>query len=214
MKSIVSIVLVSFIALSANAQQKTPAQAAQKAPALATQRPAAQAQAPKGDTVKLRAAFKELYPLIRPAQSMKERTELALRRMDRMFKMQGVDSAKAHDSVMAAINPNQEEEILYNVYADNFSPDEIKAFAAFFKTPAGKHYLEVENRLTGARQQSEQYINRTINLVTAPMRKPREPRDPNAPGMPARQRPGMRPAPGQGPGQAPAPAPTTPPEQH
>lgn len=163
----------------------------------------------KADSAKLKAAFKELFPLIRPTPTVKERAEMNLKRMSRMFTMQGIDSAKAHDSVMAAINPNEDEVLLYNAYAENFSPDELKSLATFFKTPAGKHYLEVEQRLINGRQQVEQYINRTISMVTAPMRKPteRKPGAPGAPGMPPRMRPGMRPAPGQPPTAPEAPAP-------
>jgi hypothetical protein len=220
-------VLVLGVALSqpTHAQQPTPAQAApaQATPGHPALRPTArpnmqrpQAGAPIGtqptegkalstaDSAKLKAAFKELYSSIRPAQTMKERTDMALRRMDRMFKMQGIDSAKAHDSVMAAINMNQDEALLFNAYADAFTADEIKSLATFFKTPAGKHYLEVEPRLIGAKSQVDQYIQRTVNMVTMPMRKPVEHKE-GTPGAP-----GMRPRPGMRPGGAPVPTPPEP----
>jgi hypothetical protein len=212
MKYLFSLVLLSLVVVTAQAQQRPMTQA--------TQRPAVAHEAPKGDTAKLKAAFKELYPLIRPTPSIKERTEQALHRMDRMFKMQGVDSAKAWDSVMKAINPSQDEEILYNVYSENFTPEELKSLATFFKTPTGKHYLEVDQRLSAAHQQTEQYIMRTINMVTAPMRKPTErrppgaPGAPNVPGAPGRPHPGMHPGQGQPPVQPPVQPTPAPEPQH
>ena len=163
------------------------------------------------DSVQFYAAFKELFPLIRPTPSVKERAEISYNRMLRMLKQRGVDSAKGHDTAMAAIDKSMDEKLLYNAYREAFSAEELKSMVVFFKTPAGKHYLEVEGKLMDSRTKAiDQYVNRTISMAVAPMEKPieRKPR-PGAPGMPPGM-PGMPPgAPGAPP--VPQPPPTPPP---
>ncbi|MDP4200225.1 MAG: DUF2059 domain-containing protein [Bacteroidota bacterium] len=200
MKYLLSIVLVLLLASSAMAQKpKAPKEKLAPGRTAATEEKAP----PQSDSVKFKAAFKELYPLIRVTPTIKERAEAQLQRMSRMFKMQGIDSAHAVDSVMLALNPNEDETILFNAYRENFTADELKSLVAFFKTPSGKHYLEIEPRLVGARSgQIEQYIQRTINTVIMPMRKPMQRPPGMGPGGPGGMRgPGMRPRPGMRPGQ-------------
>jgi len=171
------------------------------------------------DSVQFKAEFKELLPLIRPTPSVAERAETSYLHMWRMLKARGVDSVKGHDTAMAAIDKSQDEKILFNSYREAFTAEELKPIVAFFKTAAGKHYLEVENKLMEGRgPMLDRYIQQTISRAVAPMEKPIERPKPR-PGMP-----GTRPMPGGGtptpgtpsePGTAPTPAPPpTPPESH
>src|ERR1041385_4725830 len=171
MKYFLSLVLVSLVAVSASAQSRA---SKTLAPKETVAKEAVSKEGVKVDSAKLKAAFKELYPLIRPVQTIKEHAESSLLTRERMFKMQGVDSAKAHDSVMAVLDPTMDEKLYFDTYAANFTPEEMKALATFFKAPGGRHFLEVEPRLGTARAQVDQYINRTITIVTNPMRKPIE----------------------------------------
>jgi hypothetical protein len=160
------------------------------------------------DSVQFNATFKELYPLIRPTPNVQERAEATYTRMLRMFKQRGVDSAKGYDSAMAAIDKSKDQKILFKAYREAFSAEELKAMVTFFKTPAGKHYLEVESKLVDARSKAiDQYVNQTINMAVAPMEKPmeRKPR-PGMPGAPGA--PGAPPSPGAPPV---PPVPPTPP---
>ncbi len=158
------------------------------------------------DSAAFQTEFNELYVLIKPTPDIQERTETSLRRMSQRFKAQSIDSATAYDSVKKAIDPSMDQKILFNAYRSQFSAEDLKTIVVFFKTPAGKHYLEVENKLFPARNSEiDQYVGRTINKIVMPMGKPPTPR----PGM---GRPGMLPPPNQ-PGMPPPnqPAPPTPP---
>ena len=124
------------------------------------------------DSVQFKKEFKELYPLIKPTPNVRERTETAFERMSRSFKPRGIDSAKAYDSVMKHLDPTMDEKILFDAYRAEFSAEELKSLVAFFKTPAGKHYLEVQPRLLAAHGQIDQYVMHTINQVIMPMSKP------------------------------------------
>src|ERR1700733_7068311 len=103
------------------------------------------------DSVQFKAQFKELLPLIRPTPTVQERAEKMFARMAPMFKTRGVDSAKAYDTVMKSIDKSKDEEILFDAYREAFSAEELKTVTTFFKSPAGKHYLEVEGKLSDAR---------------------------------------------------------------
>jgi hypothetical protein len=105
-----------------------------------------------------------------------------------------VDSAKAYDSVMKNLNPEMDKDILFKTYRAQFSAAELKPMIAFFKTPAGKHYLEVESKLFSARALDiDQYVRAAVQRIIGPMGKQLETPPSfkgNAPGM---GRPGMQP---------------------
>ena len=127
------------------------------------------------DSAAFEEAFKELYPLIKPTPTIRERTEIMFDRMVRMYKARGVDSAAAHDSVMKVIDPEMDRKLIYDVYRGAFTAKEISALATFFKSPVGKHYLEVEDRIVeGRTRMIEQYVTRTISSTVMPMEKPME----------------------------------------
>jgi len=163
------------------------------------------------DSVQFNATFKELYPLIRPTPTVQERAETVFTRNLRMFKSRGVDSAKAYDTAMAAIDKSRDQKILFKAYREAFTAEELKSMVAFFKTPAGKHYLEVESKMLDARTKSiDIYVQQTIGSAVAPMEKPVERKPRPRPGMPGAPpgAPGMPGAPGDP--QAPPPPPTPP----
>ena len=132
---------------------------------------------PYKDSVQFKAEFNALYPLIRPTPNVRERAEAMLGRMGPMFRARGIDSVKARDTAMNAIDPAMDKKLLFDAYRAEFSASELKPLAAFFKTPAGKHFLEVEGRLFLARNgEIDQYIARTIYRAIMPMMKPMPPR--------------------------------------
>ena len=162
------------------------------------------------DSVEFKKEFAELYPLIKPVPGVKERAETQFERMSRMFKSRGIDSAKAYDSVMKEIDPKKDEEILFDTYRADFSAEELKGLVTFFKTPVGKHYLEVEQHLIMARSEVDSYVGRTVQHIIGTMAKPVETPAGLPQGRPG-MRPGMRPpvhtAPDNPPQPAPAPQP-------
>ncbi len=157
------------------------------------------------DSTAFKAAFKELYPLVKPTPSITERAETILMHSGSLYHNQGVDSVKAHDSVMAILNPHMDDTLLYRAFRAQFTADELKPMIAFFKTPAGKHYLEVESYIISARSgQVDQYVKSNVHYVLSKMGKPVE--TPN--GMRKMPPPGMM-QPGMG--QSGMPQPPTPP---
>jgi hypothetical protein len=139
------------------------------------------------DSTAFNAAFKELYAIIKPTPTIKERAETMIEHMSHMFQARGIDSVAAYDSVMKALDLNKDEKILFIAYRAQFTAEEIKAMIPFFKTPTGKHYLEVESHLVTARNgEINQYVNQTVNNALRPMNKgvmtPPSMRS-NAPGM-------------------------------
>ena len=158
------------------------------------------------DSTAFNAAFKELLPLIRPTPTIKERAETMIGHMGHMFQARGIDSAKAYDSVMKNIDPAMDEKLLFNAYRAQFSAEELKSMIPFFKTAAGKHYLEVEAHLVSARtSEIEMYVNRTVNKTVMPMGKQMEMPPSLRTGAPPTAHPGMTPPPNQ-----PAPPPSAP----
>gem|GEM_PF-3118210 len=128
---------------------------------------------PFKDSVEFKTEFNALYPLIRPTPNVRERAQVMLTRMSPMFKSRGMDSARAYDSAMKSLDLSMDEKILFDAYRAEFSAEELKSLAAFFKTPAGKHYLEVEPRLVNARTtEIDQYIARTVYHSLMPMMPP------------------------------------------
>jgi len=145
------------------------------------------------DSVQFKAEFKELYALIKPTPTVSERAERSFESMSRMFKARGVDSVATYDSVMKVLDQSMDEKILYETYRRDFSAEELKPLIAFFKTSAGKHYLEIEGQLMAARSQAiDGYVRRTITSVITPMMKPM-----TRPQSGTMGRPSMRP--GEGP---------------
>ena len=194
MKHIITVLSIVFISSAAFAQRPgMPPGPPGSHPAhpMMPSAPALKASYP--DSTAFNAAFKELLPLIRPTPNVKERAQDMLDRMSRMFKARGVDSVKAYDSVMKGIDPSMDEKILFTAYRAQFSAEEIKEMIPFFKSAVGKHYLEVENHLFGARNgEIDSYVRTTVNKIVMPMgKKPdtppsMKPSDPNLtrPGTP------------------------------
>jgi hypothetical protein len=218
MKNIVTFLSFLFIVSTASAQMTIPPPGTHPVPppgmppggAPPGQIPPMQQQMLKSsypDSTAFNAAFKELFPLIRPTPTIKERAETMLGHMGHLFQARQIDSAKAYDSVMKVIDHSMDEKILFNAYRLQFTAEELKSMIAFFKTPAGKHYLEVESRLVSARNgEIDQYVNKTVNRTVMPMGKQPETPPSMRGGAPGSMgHPGMPPAP---------PTPPTPPSKN
>ena len=131
---------------------------------------------PYKDSVEFKAEFDALYPYIRPTPNVRERAEKMIAQMGPMLRARGIDSVKAHDTAMKAIDPTMDKQILFEAYRAAFTAEELKPLAAFFKTPAGKHYLEVEGPIFAARNSEiDQSIARTVYHAVMPMMKPMPP---------------------------------------
>ncbi len=121
------------------------------------------------DSAEFVKAFKEFYPTIKPKQSVKEMAEQALARTSRSFKVQGLDSVEASVVAMHGLDTNASEKIYFNLYRENLSAKELKAYIAFLKSPEGKHVMEVLPALQRAQMESTQYPQRTIMSNLRPL---------------------------------------------
>jgi uncharacterized protein DUF2059 len=147
------------------------------------------------DSTAFNAAFKELYQFIKTTPSVKERAENMLGQMGHLLQTRGIDSVAAYDSVMKNIDAQQDEKLLFIAYRAKFTAEELKPFITFFKTSAGKHYLEEESYLYSARSgEVDQYVRGEVHRILSTMGKPMEtpPSMRQAPGM---GQPGMPPQP-------------------
>ncbi len=208
MKNIVTFLSFLFIVSTASAQIKTPPPGTPPMPPPGMPPPGGHMGEPPTpmlkssypDSTAFNAEFKELFQIIKPTPSIKERAEAMLGRMGHLFQVRQIDSVKAYDSVMKVLDHNMDEKILFNAYRAQFTAEELKTMIPFFKTPTGKHYLEVEPHLIAARNgEIDQYVNKTVNRTVMPMGK-----QPETP-------PSMR---GGAPGSMGMPPPPPPPVQH
>lgn len=143
---------------------------------------------PYKDSVEFNKAFAELYPLIRPTPNVRESAETMIARMAPMFRARGIDSAKAYDTAMKAIDPTMDRTILFNAFRAEFSAEEMRSLVAFFKTPVGQHYLEVEPPILMARtREIQEGIAQTIYRSLEPMMRTAAAKEPH--GAPPHPRP-------------------------
>lgn len=125
------------------------------------------------DSVEFKKTFEELYAIIKPTESITERTEKVFKQQSRTFSRNGIDSVKARTAVFAAIDPKMDREVIYTTYRSLLTAEELKSWVAFIKTPGGKKILEVGNRLLSSSESKiDQTIRRTVSNVIAPLRKP------------------------------------------
>ncbi len=122
------------------------------------------------DSAEFNKVFAELYPLIKPTPNPRERAEAMLSHLGMQFRARGIDSAKAYDTAMKAIDPNMDREILYDAYRKEFTAQELKSLVNFFKMPVGTHYLEVEGSLFAARNSMiQEAVARKVFEAIMPM---------------------------------------------
>jgi len=123
------------------------------------------------DSAAFQKAFAELFPLIRPQATIKDRTMQNFAMNSRRLDLTSQDSLRLLDSVLKTIDASRDEQILFASYRAVFTAEEIKGLAAFLKTPAGKHFLEVEPRLMQARtSEIERYISGVVSKALMPYR--------------------------------------------
>jgi hypothetical protein len=125
------------------------------------------------DSTEFKKAFDELYAIIKPEESVMQKTDRIFLQQSRTFERAGIDSAKAYDLVVKAVDPKMDREIIYTTYRALLTAEELKGFVAFAKTQPGKKFLEVGNRLLGAADTKiDQTIRKTISNTIAPLRQP------------------------------------------
>ena len=122
------------------------------------------------DSEKFNEIFKEFYPLIKPAKSVKEQADQYLQGISRSFKMQGIDSAEAAKAALKNLDKNAFQKVYFDTYRRNLSTKELKKLMEFIQTPEGKHISEVWGNLQRATGETTTYIARTINTNLTPLR--------------------------------------------
>ncbi len=128
--------------------------------------------APKSyaDSEEFKKLFKEFYPIIKPAKSVKEQAAQYFQGISRSFAMQGIDSAEAAKAAFKNLDDQAFEKLYFDIYRRNLSAKELKIYNAFIKTPEGKHIAEVWTNLQRASSDATMYIARTLNLNLTPIR--------------------------------------------
>ncbi len=114
--------------------------------------------------------FKEFYPMIKPAKSVKEQADQYFQGMSRSFAMQGIDSAEAAKAAFKNLDNKAFEKLYFDIYRRNLSAKELKKYIAFIQTPEGKHIADVWTNLQRGSSDATMYIARTLNLNLTPIR--------------------------------------------
>lgn len=126
------------------------------------------------DSTEFKAAFTELYAIIKPKVTIEERAKKIFDQNVRSFARTGVDSAKAYEAVMKAVDPNLDYEMIFSTYRASLSAEELRGWITFIKTPAGKKILEVGDRLLAADDKLiDSQVRRSVNTAIAPLRQPK-----------------------------------------
>jgi hypothetical protein len=140
------------------------------------------------DSNEFNKAFIELYSIIKPKVTVQERAQSIFLQNARTFARTGVDSVKAHEAVMKAVNPKLDYELIYATYRAQLTAEELSAWVSFIKTPAGRKIMEVGDKLLAADDKLiESQVRRTVNTAIAPLRqaKPRQMMDEGTNGDPS-----------------------------
>jgi hypothetical protein len=148
------------------------------------------------DSTEFNKAFDELYAIIKPTVTVKDRAEKIFLSQTRTFARTGVDSAKAYEAVMKAVDPKLDHQLIYTTYRAQLTAEELRGWVSFLKTPAGKKILEVGEKLLAADDRLiESQVRRSVNTAIAPLRQPKLPKTQEAaPADGDGQGPGIDPA--------------------
>jgi hypothetical protein len=129
------------------------------------------------DSTEFNKAFDDLYMIIKPTVTVQERADKIFMSQTRSFTRTGVDSAKAYEAVMKAIDPTLDRQLIYSAYRAQLTAEELRGWIAFLKTPAGKKILEVGDKLLAADDRLiESQVRRAVNTAIAPLRQPKTPK--------------------------------------
>jgi hypothetical protein len=130
------------------------------------------AKGPKSyeDSAEFVKTFKEIYPLIKPKQSIKEMADQQYGRMSRAFAKLDMDSVQMYKMAMTNLDTNAGEKIIFDVYRKNLSAKELKAYLNFIKSAEGKKIVEVIPQLQRSQSDVNSYALKTINTNLAPLR--------------------------------------------
>ncbi|HEY6170681.1 MAG TPA: DUF2059 domain-containing protein [Candidatus Kapabacteria bacterium] len=146
----------------ASAPTLTPS-ATKKAPATTTPRSFE-------DSAEFAKTFKELYPLVKPKQSIKEIADQQYTRLSRGFTKVDMDSAQMYKMAMTNLDTNAGEKIIFDIYRKNLSAKELKGYLNFLKTAEGKKIVEVMPQLQRSQAEVNGYALKTLNTNLAPIR--------------------------------------------
>ncbi len=122
------------------------------------------------DSMEFAKLFKEFYPSIKPAKSLKEQSEQYFQNLSRSFKMQGIDSAEAAKVAFKNLDEKGLEKVYFDTYRRNLSAKELKKYMEFVKTPEGKHIADVWMNLLRAPSEANMYYARAISANLTPLR--------------------------------------------
>lgn len=122
------------------------------------------------DSAEFAKAFKEIYPLIKPKESIKELADRYYSRVSRGFTKLDMDSAAMYQTAINNLDTNADQALLFDAYRKHLTAKELTAYIAFLKTVEGKKVVEAFPQLERAKTESNGYVSRTINTNIAPLR--------------------------------------------
>jgi hypothetical protein len=122
------------------------------------------------DSADFAKAFKQVYPIIKPKQSVKEQADQYYGRMSRGFAKLDMDSTEMYKMAMKNLDTNASEKLMFDVYRKNLTAKELNAYLTFIKSPEGKKVMDVMPALQRAQTETGGYVSKTINANLAPLR--------------------------------------------
>jgi len=130
------------------------------------------AKGPKSyeDSAEFAKTFKEIYPLVKPKQSVKEMADQQYARISRGFTKLDMDSAQMYKMAMTNLDTNAGQKIIFDIYRKNLSAKELKGYLNFLKTTEGKKIVEVMPQLQRSQAEVNGYALKTLNTNLAPLR--------------------------------------------
>ena len=167
------------------------------------------------DSVEFLKAFNAFYPLIAPKQKLVDRVSEQFKKMYPMYKTRGVDSTEAWNKVLNQLDTTHDRNIAFRGYRQIFNAEDMKEYAKFMKTPAGKKLFDGQQMLMRTTGQSMSYPMMVVSSAMRSLDKnaPQpigQMQRPNAPGSANTQVP----SPSSTIQIAPSPAPSVTPESH
>lgn len=125
------------------------------------------------DSAEFQKIFQELYPAIAPEKPLTTRVEKLFLQQSRGFSRQGIDSTKAYEEVMKAIDPKLDSQVIFKTFRALLTAEELRAYKEFMASPLGKKLEQVGPRLfNAATSEVDAHMRRIVMQTLAPLRKP------------------------------------------
>jgi uncharacterized protein len=114
------------------------------------------------------AAAHELMTVMKPAEQFKAIMPVLIQNMKQAIVQGRPEVEKQYDAMMPAFNEsaqkrvNELTETLATIYASNFTADELRDLAAFYRTPTGQKFLARQAAIAQQSMAAGQQLGRAV----------------------------------------------------